>query len=66
MKFANLPHQQQVNISKRVAQLRLNVSRNRYAVANLKQRLVHAEYEAEKNEKELQKMLASFEDSGNI
>lgn len=66
MKFTNLPRAQRVHTANRVKQLRGNLSEYRYQVANLKERLANAEYQAEKTEKELQKMLACFEDSDKI
>lgn len=66
MKFANLPRAQRVHIARRVVQLRANHAQYSYAVANLKNRLAEAEYQVEKTAKELQKLLASFEDSDKI
>ncbi len=66
MKFANLPKQQRVNITKRAKQLRKNLEEYQYDVSNLKGRLLAAEYQVDKTQKEFDKMLAQFEDSATI
>ena len=66
MKFVNLPQAQRTHTSKRVAQLRKNLEEYQYQVANLKNRLAEYEYQVDKTQKELNRMLDSFEDSDKI
>jgi len=66
MKFVNLLRAQRVHTFNRIKQLRGNLAKYRYQVANLKNRLEAAEYQVNKTDKELDKMLSSFEDADKI
>lgn len=66
MKFVNLSRAQRVHTFNRIKQLRGNLAEYRYQVANLKNRLEAAEYQVNKTDKELDKMLSSFEDADKI
>ena len=66
MKFVNLPRQQRTNTLTRIKQLRGNLAEYRYQVANLKNRLEAAEFQVNKTEKELERMLSRFEDAEKI
>jgi CII-binding regulator of phage lambda lysogenization HflD len=66
MKFVNLSRAQRVHTFNRIKQLRGNLAEYRYAVSNLKNRLEAAEYQVNKTDRELAKMLSSFEDADKI
>jgi len=66
MKFWTLPKEQRNNTFNRIKQLQTNLKEYKYQVANLKNSLEGAQYEVDKTEKELKKMLDSFEDSDTI
>lgn len=64
--FWQLPKQQRTNTANRIIQLRRNLEEYQYQVANAKELMERAEFQRNKTEKELQKMLASFVDSDKI
>ena len=66
MKFWQLPKSQRNHTAKRITQLRSNIEEYKGHVAQAKNLLATAEYNVTRTEKELNKMIAVFEDSDSI